>query len=322
MRLEQFQYVVEVARCRSMAKAAKRLFLSQPALSTSISSLESELGFQVFERSFQGVALTEKGEQFLEISRRIVEQVESISSISQNEELQTINIAAVPAACNSLIIDLIHQLRKKEPHTIINVQELRPNKILTALEDRSATISIGIHTPNTKGEILKQAARCNLQIEDVFHDTLCVYLPKNHPLSQKKVVSRQDLAQETPVFFSDFVHMEHSDADPAAIESNRNYFSFTDQTSIKQAVSQNLGYAIFPWQMAVDDIYISSGKITARPLDGEDVKLTTFLAYRRNVLLCQAEEHALSLLRKLYKDLQIKQQKTARSFAESFDIAK
>lgn len=108
MRLEQFQYVVEIAKCCSMSKAAKQLFLSQPALSTAISNLESELGFQIFQRSFQGVALTEKGKKSLEVSKRVIEQLEVIPSIcSETEQVPTVNIAAVPVACNSLIIDLI-----------------------------------------------------------------------------------------------------------------------------------------------------------------------------------------------------------------------
>ena len=62
MRLEHFQYIVEIARCKSMSKASKKLFITQPSLSTAIQSLETELGFPIFKRSAAGVALTEKGE--------------------------------------------------------------------------------------------------------------------------------------------------------------------------------------------------------------------------------------------------------------------
>lgn len=323
MRLEQFQYVVEVAKCHSMSKAAKQLFLSQPALSTAISNLEAELGFSVFLRSFQGVALTEKGERFLEIAKRITEQLENIPMISQDvEQMPTINIAAVPAACNSLIIDLIHQLRRDNPNTIINIQELRPAKVLQALEDRTADICIGIYSPSTQEEILRKANRNDLNMEEVFQDTMYVYLPINHPLAQKEVIFRQDLVNDTPIFFSDYIHIDHSDEGHSEIQSSRNYFSFTDQASMKKTVAQGLGYAILPWQMAVDDIYISSGQIAAVPLAGENIKLTTFLAYKRTVTLPPAEEHALTLLRQLYKQLQIKQNKQARLSTKSDNSVK
>ena len=62
MRLEHFQYIVEIARCKSMSKASKKLFITQPSLSTAIQGLETELGFQIFKRSASGVALTDKGD--------------------------------------------------------------------------------------------------------------------------------------------------------------------------------------------------------------------------------------------------------------------
>lgn len=322
MRLEQFQYVVEVAKCHSMSKAAKQLFLSQPALSTAISNLETELGFQIFKRSFQGVALTDQGEELLKISKRIVENVETIPLISQQRDrVPTVNIAAVPAACNSLVIDLIHRLRAKNPNTSINIQELRPNKVLSALENGTADLCIGLHVADSRDNILKQVAQNDLHMEEVFQDTMYVYLPAAHPLAGKPVLSRQELAGETPIFFNDYVHMEPHSATSNEIQSSRNYFTFTDQASMKKAIARGLGYAILPWQMSVDDIYIANGQIVAVPLDTDELQLTTFLAYKRNAMLSSAEEYALVLLRRLYQGLQ-KQKKAAQDSAEANRSAK
>lgn len=311
MRLEQFEYVVEIAKCCSMSKAAKKLFLSQPALSASISNLEAELGFKVFERSFQGVALTDKGEKFLDTAVHIVEQLKTIPDIANDTSAKpTVNIAAVPAACNSLVIDLIRQLRSQMPDVIINIQELRPIKVLTALAEKTSDICIGIHVPGTKEKILQQVSANDLRMEDVFEDSMCVYLPAHHPLAGKSAIERQELEKDTPIFFSDYIHMDQSGMIQQETQSNSNYFSFTDQASMKKAVAQGLGYAILPWQMSVDDIYISTGKIVAIPLHGEDIRLTTFLAYRRNLTLPPAEASALALIRQLYQRLQ--QQKAAQ----------
>lgn len=313
MRLEQFQYVVEIAKCRSMSKAAKQLFLSQPALSTSISNLETEVGFQIFQRSFQGVALTEQGERFLEIAQRIVADLESIPNLSRREETTpTVNLAAVPAACNALVMDLIQQLRQENPNTIINIQELRPMKVLTALEEHTADLCVGIHVPNTQDEIQKQAARMDIQMEDVFQDTMCAYLPKHHPLASQRMVYRRELAGETPIFFSEYIRMDAHSTTPDEIQSNHNYFTFTDQSSMKRAIARGLGYAVLPWQMSVDDIYVAQDQIAAVPLADEELRLTTFLAYRRNTVLSPTQQRALALLRQLYRQLQVKQQRQTR----------
>ena len=54
MRLEQLQYIVETAKQKSISKAAKNLYISQPSLSKAISQLETELGFFYFCPSAAG----------------------------------------------------------------------------------------------------------------------------------------------------------------------------------------------------------------------------------------------------------------------------
>ena len=51
MELRQFKYVNMVAQCGSVTKAARKLFISQPALSSYINKLEEELGVKLFDRS-------------------------------------------------------------------------------------------------------------------------------------------------------------------------------------------------------------------------------------------------------------------------------
>ena len=50
MELRQFKYVNMVAQCGSVTKAARKLFISQPALSSYINKLEEELGVKLFDQ--------------------------------------------------------------------------------------------------------------------------------------------------------------------------------------------------------------------------------------------------------------------------------
>lgn len=67
MRIEQLKYILEVERCRSMSKAAKKLYISQPALTNSINGFEEELGFKIFHRSSNGTVPTVLGERVIKI---------------------------------------------------------------------------------------------------------------------------------------------------------------------------------------------------------------------------------------------------------------
>ena len=88
MELRRFSYVIAVAETRSFTKAAARLYISQPALSTYISKLEEELEVKLFDRTSTPLSLTYAGEQYLKRARLIMEQMEDmdreIRDITQN----------------------------------------------------------------------------------------------------------------------------------------------------------------------------------------------------------------------------------------------
>ncbi|MBS4914315.1 MAG: LysR family transcriptional regulator [Veillonella sp.] len=66
MNTKQIDCVLELANTLNFNRAAENLFITQPALSYQIKSLEAEVGFQIFLRSGKGAALTLAGERFCE----------------------------------------------------------------------------------------------------------------------------------------------------------------------------------------------------------------------------------------------------------------
>jgi LysR family transcriptional regulator, benzoate and cis,cis-muconate-responsive activator of ben and cat genes len=76
MELRHFRYFIVVAEESSLGRAARRLHVSQPALSRQISDLEDELAIKLFTRNSRGVELTEAGRAFLIAGRRVLVTVE------------------------------------------------------------------------------------------------------------------------------------------------------------------------------------------------------------------------------------------------------
>ena len=70
--METYEYVYEVYRDRSFSKAARRLYLSQPALSTAVKKAEQELGSPIFDRSVSPIQLTEEGRVYIDAAERIM----------------------------------------------------------------------------------------------------------------------------------------------------------------------------------------------------------------------------------------------------------
>ena len=71
-------YVLEVAACRSMSRAAQRLYVSQSAISQQIQRLELELGSALFTRTLHGLELTAAGERFCREARPVIDAWEKL----------------------------------------------------------------------------------------------------------------------------------------------------------------------------------------------------------------------------------------------------
>lgn len=81
---DHLRYFVTVADEGQITRAAKKLYIAQPALSQAISQLESELGLKLLERHPRGVRLTSSGEAFLEKARAVVETEHDVRRTAQS----------------------------------------------------------------------------------------------------------------------------------------------------------------------------------------------------------------------------------------------
>jgi DNA-binding transcriptional LysR family regulator len=84
MELRHLRYYVAIAEERSFTRAAERLWVAQPGLSSQIRRLESELGVKLFERHTRGVDLTAVGEIFLERARAVLAAADVAESVAQD----------------------------------------------------------------------------------------------------------------------------------------------------------------------------------------------------------------------------------------------
>ena len=74
MTLQQMFYAITISDLGSMNKAAEKLFISQPTLTSAIRELETELNIRIFTRTGRGVIPTSEGEEFLIYARQVYQQ--------------------------------------------------------------------------------------------------------------------------------------------------------------------------------------------------------------------------------------------------------
>src|SRR6266702_2796938 len=90
MELRQLRYFVAIAEERSFTRAAERLWLAQPGLSTHIRRLETEMDVRLFDRHPRGVEFTQAGEVLLQRARVALAAVEVAASTGSDLESGTI----------------------------------------------------------------------------------------------------------------------------------------------------------------------------------------------------------------------------------------
>jgi LysR family nitrogen assimilation transcriptional regulator len=121
MNTKQLQYFLTTAEKKSMAAAAKKLDIAQPAISLQLANLEHELKVKLFDRDFRGVTLTEAGKKFKKHAEKILFQIQAAKT-EMVEELNDYSgkvvVGLSQSICNVLSVELLNELE----HRFANIE--------------------------------------------------------------------------------------------------------------------------------------------------------------------------------------------------------
>lgn len=187
--LEAFRAVINSG---STQRAAKQLFVTQPAISRLIKDLETELGFALFDRSQGKLALTTQGDLFfksLEIHFFGLERLSQAADAIRLGAVKKITIACSPVLSVTILPPCIVDIQKHFPDVQIEVHTTELSTINQLLQRGLADMALCIEFPVPTGvasELLGQ------------QDAVCA-MPEQHRLAQKAQVSLDDLRGESMI---------------------------------------------------------------------------------------------------------------------------
>ncbi|NNG12062.1 MAG: LysR family transcriptional regulator, partial [Halobacteria archaeon] len=124
--LKQIHYALAVERHLHFRKAAEECNISQSALSTALSEMEKQLGFQIFERDSRKVLVTPLGKQVLQRARSIELQMQDLNKLaeSQREPLSTpLSLGVIPTIGPYLLPRVLPALENQYPHLQLHILE-------------------------------------------------------------------------------------------------------------------------------------------------------------------------------------------------------
>lgn len=159
MDLKQLQYFVAIVEEGTISAAAKKLFMSQPPLSTQMKLLESELGCMLFTRGQRNIRLTEAGKQLyskakalLEISRVTREEMQEYAEA----EAGTIRCGIVSSVVSPMATRWIAAFSKRHPKVGFSIYEANTYELIEKLRSNILHLAI-VRTPYSAEGITARA---------------------------------------------------------------------------------------------------------------------------------------------------------------------
>lgn len=187
--LDQLKILRAIAAEGSFVRAAESLYLSQPALSLQIQTLEKHLNVQLFERHKKRIKLTDSGQLLLRYGNRILALCEeTYRAIADLQNLQAGNfiVGASQTTGTYLMPRLIGLFRQKYPQINVQLQVHSTRRIAWAVANGQIDIAIiGGEIPSELKNILK--------ILPYAEDELALILPKSHIFCKMEKIRKEDL---------------------------------------------------------------------------------------------------------------------------------
>lgn len=203
MTLQQIRYILKIAQCGSISRAAEELFIAQPHLSNTLRTLEKELNIVIFKRGHKGVTLTSQGLEFLEIAKPLLEQEEKIlnlyAHISKDSPFEcSISSQRYPFVIKSFI----NYFDEVNPNTFkIRIRETGMYNVINDVATGKSNIGIIFLTEKTKDFLFRFLTMKNIQFYEIIRITPCFFFRKTHPLASKADITIEEMFRYPYVSF-------------------------------------------------------------------------------------------------------------------------
>ncbi len=203
MTILQLKYVIAIDEECSMRKAADRLYVSQPGLSSAVRDLERELGIQIFQRVHNGVVTTSAGASFIAYARSAVEQFERVEEkyLGKGNDKPSFSVSMqhYTVAVNAFI-ETVKEYDLDEYQFSIN--ETQTSEVIEDVKTMKSEVGVIALSDFNKNTFKKIFADASLEFNEIFSRNTYAYLSKHHPLADREELSLEEL-QDYPCMVFD-----------------------------------------------------------------------------------------------------------------------
>ncbi len=258
MNINQIKYVLKVAASSSMREAATSLFITQPALSSSIKELEDELGILLFERTNKGISLTDEGREFVEYAKKAVGQYEILEDRYLSGDSGKERFSVSTQHYNFAIKAFTKVIKNKAPDGyVFSIHETKTRNVLEDVRTFKSEVGIVSFSGANEGVLKKLFKEYSLDFTPLMRRETYAYVWKDHKYAKRKEISLEELSDYPCISFdqsddSNFYLTEEAMSDydfPKMIKSD-------DRATTMELIADLHGYSVGSGMLAGDDVIL------------------------------------------------------------------
>lgn len=245
LNVNRMRILREVAARGSIVGAAEALYMSPPAVSQQMATLEREAGVELLERVGRGVRLTPAGERMVEYADRVLavlEEAQADVDAVAHGIAGRVHTAAFPTAARALLVPALARMRAKYPSLQQKMVDLEPEESIPLLRVGELDILI-----TYEFEMMPESLDRGMERVPLMSEPMAIALPVSHPKAAGPV-GIADLRDDQWVVGRDgspFLEVQKHVAHQAGYEPHVDYHS-NDFQVILAAVEAGLGVALIP----------------------------------------------------------------------------
>lgn len=296
MEIRQLKAFLAIAEAKTFTAGAKRVNITQAAVSMQIRQLEDEVGLPLFVRTPRRVIVTEAGEYLLERARKILREHDAaLAEIAEvaGAEHGRLRIGSASAMFATMQLPtILERLKQKYPKAEINVSSGTSHVLVEKIlhgEIDIAFVSLPVETANILTELL-------------FSDEIVAIAHPKHALAKQKYVSAATLAGEHLILGEKGGNTRRliDDFFAAANVKPNVMMELSRQEAINQMVENNMGVGIAGAKTVSKDI--SEGKLVSWWIEGAEIKWDLGLARLRGGYFSPIGKEFVDLCKENFKE--------------------
>ncbi len=302
MRLNQFRFLAALKKYRTISKAAQQLYISQPSLSAAIKELEEELGFEVVTRTRKGVVFTAQGEQVLEHSQKILQEVDEILKLSTKTDAMfqgTLSIGCVPYVYHNLILDTVMEMKQRYPKLTTRFAEESSYKLAEQVRQRELDMGIIMMSNIERNSWEAAFQKYQLNYQELFDDQMYFWVGKNHELYQQDSTTMTEALQYPFITYRNLLNNYNRSM---MMEYNKalDIIQLDDRESLCRYLQKSQAITVAPLCTFYQDHYYMEEIIKPLPITDLEWVTQVGMIYRKDEAMpIEQSEFASLLMRKI-----------------------